>query len=511
MPTSTRPQRIAFCRISQESNAFSALPSSLDDFRVTHWYEGDELLARGARDGHEAPGFVKNAELSGFLAACAEAGPRIVPVPMFSVWAVPSGPLAHDAWQHLCDRITAGLQDAMKAGGVHGVYLCLHGALAVWGVPEPEVGFIRAARAVVGPDVPIAVSLDMHAIITRDLVEEPTFVVGYRTNPHRDHAQTGRRAGALLIRTVLGTAKPTLAWRSLPLALGGGTTLDFLQPMRGLFRAMRRLEKDPRVLAVSLFQAHLWGTHPELGWAAVVVTDDEPALAEHHAEDLADSLWEVRHDQAPAFPSAAEAIGQARSAILARRLGTVCMCDASDVVGAGAVGESTLLLAAIRGEAADLKVLFPFRDALVVDQLWDKPVGRRVDVELGGRVDPTSPRIGLSGVLLGSDEQPTLGRRVAIQVGTTSIVITKGPPLAWKPAFYGSLGLPVRRADIAVVKSFFPFRLYFAAWNRKTIYARTRGATDFDRLLDLELARPTWPKDPVAEWRPADRARRGLT
>ena len=510
MPTSTRPLRIAFCRVSQESNAFSALPSSLDDFRVTHWFEGDALLQRGARGGHEAPGFLKNAELSGFLRACAEAGPGIEPVPMFSVWAVPSGPLDHDAWAHLRDRVTDGLADAVGAGGVDGVYLCLHGALSVPGVPEPEVGFIRAARAVVGPDVPIAVSLDLHAVVTRDLVEGPTLLLGYRTNPHRDHADTGRRAGRLLIRTMRDGVKPTVAWRSLPLALGGGTTLDFLPPMRGVFRAMRRMEKDPRVLAVSLFQAHLWATHPELGWAAVVVTDAEPALAEQLAEELAEALWGVRHEQAPVFPNASDAIGQARSAIVARRLGTVCMCDASDVVGAGAVGESTLLLRRLLQEARDLRVLFPFRDALVVAQLWDKPVGRRVDVEIGGRVDPQSPRLGLTGVLLGMDEQPTLGRRVVVGVGKTSVVITKGPPLAWKPSFYGTVGLPVRRADIAVVKSFFPFRLYFAAWNRKTIYAKTRGATDFDRLLDLDLARPTWPKDPVEDWRPADRARRGV-
>ena len=507
--TASRPLRIAFARVSQESNAFSALPSTLEDFRRTHWFTGDELIDRGSRRGHEAPGFVKHAELSGFLRACAEAGPGIEPVPLYSVWAVPSGPLVRSAFEHLRDLLVEGVREAM-VGGLDGIYLCLHGALAVPGVVEPEAEFVRAVRGLVG-DMPIAVSLDMHAIVTRDLVEEATLIVGYRTNPHRDHADTGKRAGRLLIRTLQGAIRPTMTWRSLPLAMGGGTTLDFLQPMRGVFRRMSRMEKDSRVLSVSMFQAHLWGTHPELGWAALVVTDDEPALAESVAEELAEAVWQVRHAQAPAFPSAEEAIDQARSAVLARSFGTVGMCDASDVVGAGAAGESTLLLRALVEQAADLKVLFPFRDAVMVEELWEAPVGRRVQIELGGRIDSASPRLAVAGEVMGRDEQLIVGRRVLLRVGSTHIVITDGPPLAWRPSFYQTLGLAVRRADIVVVKSFFPWRIYFAAWNRRSIYAKTWGATDFDRLLDLDLSHPTWPKDPVDDWRVADRARRAAS
>ena len=43
-----------------------------------------------------------------------------------------------------------------------GVYLSLHGAMAVRGIPRPEAEIARRVRQVVGPHVPIAGSFDLH-------------------------------------------------------------------------------------------------------------------------------------------------------------------------------------------------------------------------------------------------------------------------------------------------------------------------------------------------------------
>ena len=499
-----RPLRIAFCRISQESNAFSPVPSTLADFAGFHDLDADATLQRASRQAQEVDGFLKNAELSGFLRACDE-DRSVVPIPLFSVWAVPSGPLQREAYDALRDRLLTALR---TCGGFDAVYLCLHGALAVPGLPDPEADLIAAVRGLIG-DRLLAVSLDLHAIVTPGLIDVPDLVVGYRTNPHRDHAGTGKRTGRLLIRALRTEVKPVMRWRWLPMALGGGTTIDFLPTMRPIYKAMNRMEKERGVLSVSLFQSHLFSDHRELGWATLAVTDGDPGRADALAEDLADRLWAVRDVEAPPFPDADEAIDQARSALLARTFGTVCMCDASDIVGAGAPGDNPRLLERLIARTADLRTYFPFRDADVVADLWDAPVGRRVDVELGGKLDPAAnAAIGVSARVLGRDEIGVTGKRVLLGVGKLSIVVCAGSPIAVKPSFYTSIGLAPRRADITVVKSFFPFRLYFAAVNRKTIYAKTWGATDLDRVHDLDLARPTWPRDPVQEWRPADRERR---
>ena len=158
-------------------------------------------------------------------------------------------------------------------------------------------------RALVGPDVPLAVSMDLHANLTVRKTDGNTLIFAYRTNPHRDHARVGQRVGEMLLRTAVGEVRPVSAWRTLPMLLGGGNNVDFLNPMRPLYRWMRRMERDPRVLYISLFQSQPWLDHPEVGWATHVVTDDDPELAERLAslgvaEDVANAALFLASDEA---------------------------------------------------------------------------------------------------------------------------------------------------------------------------------------------------------------------
>jgi microcystin degradation protein MlrC len=88
--------------------------------------------------------------------------------------------------------------------------------------------------------------------------------------------------------------------------------------------------------------------------------------------------------------------------------------------------------------------------------------------------------------------------------------VTEGPPLSVKPSFFSDLGLSPWRADVVVVKNFFPFRMFFLPMARKVIYVKTKGSTDLDAAFELPFDGPVHPRDAVADWRPRDRARRGL-
>lgn len=500
--------RIAFARLAQESNALSPVTTTLADFERTHLVEGEALLAACQPGAREVPAFLKNAELSGFVRAAARHG--IEPVPLFSAWAVPGGPLDRQVFQDFQDRLLADLD---RVGPVDGVFIALHGALCVRDLDDPEGRLLAAVRARVGPEVPVGVTMDLHANLTLRKVDGNTLIGAYRTNPHRDHARVGRRVGEILCRTVLGEIRPTTAWRSLPLVLGGGTTMDFLPPMRRIYRWMKRQERDPRVLYVSLFNCHLWLDHAEMGWSTHVITDDDPELAERIAEELAELAWSVRHRQPPTLPSASEAIAQARQARVLRKLGTVCMSDASDMVGAGGTGENTALLRAFLEEGTDLQVLLPLRDPVAIETLWDEPPGRPVALTVGGRLDPErNAPVPIRAVVRSAQEVDGFGRIVVVDVGRLTLCLTEGAAMVMQPRFYTQLGLSPWSADVVVVKSLFPFRLYFALQNRKTIYAKTNGITDFDAgLKATTFACPVWPKDEVAEWRPTDRRRRGIT
>jgi microcystin degradation protein MlrC len=100
-------------------------------------------------------------------------------------------------------------------------------------------------------------------------------------------------------------------------------------------------------------------------------------------------------------------------------------------------------------------------------------------------------------------------RVVVLAVDHVRLVITEGPAMVMKPSFYTDVGLDIWKADVVVVKNFFPFLLFFLPYNRKTIFVRTRGVTDFDAAYRLPFDGPMHPRDPVDDWRPRDRSRRG--
>lgn len=509
--------RIAYARIAQETHAFSPLPSTFDDFQRNHVLEGDALGKACQPLGTEVPGWTRWAELSGFVAACLRANlgatqaERIESVPLLSYWAVPSGPLTEQTFLDLRDRLTNAIQNA---GPLDGLFLSLHGAMRAQGQqPEPEDGFLRAARDILGPNIPIAVTYDLHAQMTRDKVNIPDILAVYQTNPHRDLFGAGYKAGKNLIRTLRKQTTPTKAWRALPMVLGGGNTVDILSPMRAIFRRIKAMERQEKVLNVGLFMCHMWNDSPDLGWSVVITTDNDPTLASQLADELAELAWSVRDQMPPAFVSPQEAFAGVRAAKLRRKFGTCCLCDASDVVGSGSTGEGTKLLGALLHDATDLKTYATVRDALFIQRFWDTPQDTWIESDLGGRLDPTmNPPLPIRGRITKRLHTTQYGRALTLDLDHLKVVVTELAPYTLKPSFYGAMGLDPWRADAVMVKSFFHFRIYYALVNRLSYLVKTEGLTDIDMVKRVAFHDPTHPfsQTPVEDWRAADRRRRGV-
>jgi microcystin degradation protein MlrC len=256
---------------------------------------------------------------------------------------------------------------------------------------------------------------------------------------------------------------------------------------------------------------HPWNDDPSLGWSTVVVTDNDRAGAERLADELAELCWERRHEQPPAFPSATEAIAEARAATVRRKLGCVVMADASDVVTAGAPGDSTHLLRALLADAGGLLTYCAVRDPHAIAKLWTNAPGDRVALAIGGTLDPArSTPLPVVGNVVSKHDQHGFGKTVVLAVEHLRIVITEGPSMVMRPSFYTGVGLSPWKADIVMVKNFFPFLMFFLPYNRKTLFVRTHGTTDFDAAFQLRFDGPMHPRDVVDDWRERDRARRGL-
>ena len=502
-----RPLRIAYGRLFHEANAFSPSLTTKADFERMHHMAGDELAQAATRRGTELKSFMPHAELTGFRTACDLAG-QVETVPLASSLAVPSGPLTRECF----DELTGDLIERIKkAGPLDGVYLALHGSMQVDGLGEPpEANLLRRVRALVGARVKIAVSYDLHANLSAGLVDPVDVLVAYRTNPHWDLAPTGFRAGNRLVRALRGQVDPVHAWRKLPLVLGGGVTIDFLAPMRAVFKWMKKLEEDPRVLSASLFMVHPYTTAERLGWAVHISTDGDPLLAEKLADQLADRAWAQKDVALPPMKSAREAIDEAASSHW-KKLGPITFVDVDDIVGAGAPGGNTHIVKAFVEDGRDLTAFVAVHDPALVDELWEAPLGAERSVTLRGTPDYHMPEVPLR-VTVAARANQDFGRAIRLDAGKLHVVVTETGPLPIHPSFWADVGLRARDADVIVQKNFFHYRMFYLTTSFRHIPVISDGATNLRRVATADYEVPTHPAAKVHDWRDYDpvlRAPRG--
>lgn len=486
-------RKVAFIELHQETNSFSNLPTTRREFENFALNYGEDIWTFADQYKSQAYGFRQAIEKWG--------RGEFEMVPIYSAWAWSGGPIEAEVYEGFKREAVEGLQ---KAGKLAGVYVSLHGAMGVVGLRDPESDFLQAIREVVGDELPVAVTFDLHANVTQKNVDLATFIIGYRTNPHRDFRRTGRRAGELLIRTMRGEVKPKTTFRKLRLLKGGGWGIDFLQPMRGVLRKMKKYERDPRVLNCSSFWVHIWIDDEELGWSVLVTTDDDEAYGAEVADKLADVNWAVRHRKHPTPRPVEEAIAIARRSRLRRLLGTVVFCDVSDVVGAGAPGGNTNLLKALLEQAPELRSYVPVRDPEEAVRVYDAAqVGQPIEAMVGGRIDPQyNPVVPVRGEVI-FREETDWGKTTILRQQGVHLILTELPFPAYFTASYKKLRLSLWKADVTVVKNLFPFRFRFLRYNRRTVNVVSRGITNVNvHQLDYEkIPRPIYPLDEVEDWR----------
>jgi microcystin degradation protein MlrC len=498
-----KPLRIAYGRIFHEANAYSPVATERDDFERMHHLSGAALAQSCTLRGVELKSFMPHAELTGFLQAARAAG-GIETIPLSSSLAVPGGPLTEACFAWLLDDL---LERIAAAGPLDGVYLALHGSMRVAGLREaPEAVILRRVRAALGDHAKIGVSYDLHGNLSPGLVEPVDALCAYRTNPHWDLAPTGFRAGNRLIRALRGQVRPVHAWRKLPMVLGGGMTIDFLAPMRAIFRDMRRLERDPRVLSASLFMVHPYTGAEDLGWAVHVSCDGDEALAAELADRLADRAWAARGAELPPMHGVDEAL-DAVAASRWRRLGPISLVDIDDIVGAGAPGGSTQIVAALNRRPNALAALVPVHDPALVEEVWRHDEGSRASVTLRGTAGYDQPVVELD-ARIAKKATTEFGRTVRLDVGRFHVAASERPPLPIHPSFWRDLGLRPRDADAIVQKNFFHYRMFYLTTSFRHLPVVSDGATSLERVRARDYRVPTYPRHALDDWRSGDRALR---
>lgn len=494
-PVSNEEMIIVYAEFMHEVNSFSPVITTERDFRADHLFYGEEARTSGLEEEKQLAGFLEVVEKLG--------KGNISTIPLVHAKSMSGGPVDSVFYGHIKSTILEGIAAQPR---VDGIYLSMHGAMGVQGMHDPEGEILEAVRNLVGPEVPIAVSFDLHANVTQKRAENADMIVGYKTNPHRDHHKTGHRSGELLIRTMRGEIDPVMVMNKMPLLKGGGINVDFLPPFRKIFRRMKKMEKEDGVLSVSFFPVHIWIDGPELGYTTLAIADGKRELAQEKADELADMAWAVRDVAQPAGNTPEEAVEIAKKKGFARRLGTLVFCDVSDAVGTGTPGESTWILKALLEKGPELTSYITMRDEQAAGEAWNYEIGEQVNLTVGGKIDIVyNQPIQYSGEII-FKEETSYGKTLIIKHGGIHMVLAELPIASRYTTDYKDLGLSLWKADIVVVKNLFPFRYRYILYNRKTVNVISPGlsSTDPFSLNYQHIPRPIYPLDAIGSWKQPD-------
>ncbi len=488
--------RIALGGITHEANSFSAHVTDMADFRDRHLLRGDEILAnwRSTRTEH-----------AGALSVLADV-PGCNVVPTFLARALSGAPMYEDVFRALLQDLLSALA---AAGPVDGVLLILHGAAMSQETPDATGEVLAQVRALVGPDVPVVGTLDLHANVTERMAAATTALIGYHTAPHVDMYETGQTAARVLVGAIRGEMQPTAALARLPMLLPPENSTHMWGPLADVIGRARELEAAGEIIHGGVYPVQPWLDTPDVASSVLVITNGKPEIAHGYAQELAACFWDRRHAFVTELLPPTEAVRRA----LARAEGTVILCDSADATTSGSTGDSTAVLAALLDSAPlAARALVNIVDPAVVKAALAAGAGAEVTLEVGGKIAPDlfEPVTFTGTVKTISDgafvfKGPGMrgvthhmGPTVVLVHGGIHLVVMSRPVSQWDPELYRSLGLEPRDARIVQVKSPMAFRAAYEGLYDDVIVVRAQGAANPD-LVSLpwrQVRRPIYPLDP---------------
>ena len=408
--------------------------------------EGDEVLSSGGY----VRGFVAQAEDYGDIELIGLRSPTGVFGGSSRSWNTQE---AFDGF------VNAMLEDLEAVMPVDGVYLALHGAMAVRDIPRPEAEIARRFREVVGPDVPIVGTFDLHGNEDQEFLRHADFSFVTKRYPHYDAAVQGGRAARAMHRVMDGTYVPTTATRKPGVITATVHQWTGQSPSMDIMERARRWEAREDDAFVSIFYGYPWSDVPDVGATVQVMTNDDQELAELIADDMNDFIWRVREDFAVAgYPLPEEAAAQVSTAVGAE-LTPVAVGDHSD-----RMGDATHIFKAFEAAGVERVLHGAISDPELLEQLVEAGAspGDPFDEEIGGFTPSGGTPVRVVGELAYLGEWRGYETAAVVRYGSGSaVIIVPAYTQITDPESFRFGTLDPAEFDVFVVKSRVHFRRGF--------------------------------------------------
>ena len=487
--------RVAVGGFQHETNTFAPEKAAFEDFERPGAWPG---LTRGAGLAEAVSGI--NIPVAGFLAKAGELG--FDHVPLLWAQATPSAQVTEDAYERIAGMLLEDLAAALAAGGLDAVYLDLHGAMVTEHLEDGEGELLRRVRDLVGPELPVVASLDLHANVTPEMVALSDALVSYRTYPHVDMAATGARTARHLHALLTGIPARHKAFRQIPflMQLTAGCTLE--EPAKGLYRRLGELEGGS-VASLSFncgfAPADIWHCGP-----SVLAYGADPEAVERAATELEGYALEREGEFVAAIREPAEAVRHAM-AVAGREGRPVVLADTQDNPGGGAQGDTTGLLRALIDEGAEDAVLGLLYDPAAAAAAHEVGEGSTLRLALGGRsgwpgdgpleADFTVERLG-DGRFEGTGPfykgaRMQLGPMALLRLGGVRVAVASRKLQAADQAIFRHLGVEPAEQKVLGLKSSVHFRADFQPIAAAVLVVAAPGPNPIDhRQVTYRRLRP---------------------
>ncbi len=473
--------RIAIAGIAIESSTFSPAVTYEEAFKAR---VGDSVFTYYPFFAADS-GIIKRAEW----------------LPTIRGHAIPGGIVAREAYESLVGKTLEMLKEKLP---LDGLFLDIHGAMSVQGLDDPEGDFIVRIREVIGTDVLISTSMDLHGSVSPRLAQNSDLITCYRLAPHEDAIETKKRAVTnLLDRLENGKGKPAYkAWIPVPILLPGEKTSTRIEPAKSLYAEIPSLIDKDNVIDASIWMSYPWADEPRNHGVIVVYGDDQEAVGSA-AEKLAKHFWEVRKEFE--FVAPTTTFEDAMQKAIASNVKPFMISDMGDNPTAGGAGDVTWTITEIlkypefkSGKGKTLiYASIPGED--FVKKAVEIGVGGHIDATAGAMVDHRfAPPVCIKGEITAIEHGDVDAKtEVVVKSGSVYVIVTEKRKPYHHEADFTRLRLNPREADIVVVKiGYLVPELYDmrADW----LMALTPGGVDQDllRLPYKRVNRPIYPLDP---------------
>ncbi|MGE3384861.1 MAG: M81 family metallopeptidase [Pyrinomonadaceae bacterium] len=481
--------------IYHESHSFSNVATDLESFRRVLFLEGRDSIDQLRGTTSEMAGFIKGAEEFGFEM-----------IPTLWAWGLSTAPVQANALDHFLSIVEKTITAAEK---IDGILFALHGAMVAEQALDGDGYVLTKFREFVGEDVPIVITLDLHANISDRMVQLADAIVGYDTYPHVDQVERGFEAAELLVRTVRGEIAPTMAIEKPPFVIVPNMQLTHTKPMKQIIALAHDAEREDGVLSVTVAGGFAYSDVPEIGPSVVVVTDNDPAAAASYARRVAEQFTRSKEAFTPQLPDVSIAVARA----IESTKHPVILADVGDNIGAGTPGDSTFILKELLEQDAVSAVVI-IADPESVAASIDAGIGETVSLSIGGKTDEFhgEPVEFMGRVKLISDGifvncghmrdgiTEDMGRTALVDSGRIKVVLTENKMPPWNLEQLRSVGISPENEKIIALKSAVAFRAAYGPIAGEIIEVNTPGlsSVDLSQFEFTNIRRPIFPLDKVA-------------